>query len=60
MPFDFHRFIIGLKGKEVRDMMMKYDVNITVPPAKDHADMIKVCFVLLYTHIAFANITLYT
>ncbi|CAG0880927.1 unnamed protein product, partial [Darwinula stevensoni] len=42
VPFDFHRFIIGLKGKEVRDMMMKYDVNITVPPAKDHADTIKV------------------
>ena len=28
VPFDLHRFIIGQKGKDVREMMTTYDVNI--------------------------------
>ncbi len=28
VPYDLHRFIIGAKGKDVREMMMTYDVNI--------------------------------
>ena len=42
MPYDFHRFIIGLKGQDVRKMMEKYDVNITVPPQYEKSDIIKV------------------
>lgn len=33
IPFDMHRFIIGQKGKDVRELMRMYDVNITVPPS---------------------------
>lgn len=28
VPFDLHRFIIGQKGKDVREMMTAFDVNI--------------------------------
>ena len=28
VPFDLHRFIIGQKGKDVREMMTTFDVNI--------------------------------
>lgn len=28
VPFDLHRFIIGQKGKDVREMMNAHDVNI--------------------------------
>ena len=28
VPVDLHRFIIGMKGKDVREMMTTYDVNI--------------------------------
>ena len=28
VPYDLHRFIIGQKGKDVREMMNTYDVNI--------------------------------
>lgn len=42
VPFDFHRFIIGQKGRDVRELMMENDVNITVPPANQQSDIIKV------------------
>lgn len=42
VPFDLHRFIIGQKGKEVKDMMYRYDVSIAVPPASDNSDVIKI------------------
>ncbi len=28
VPYDLHRFIIGAKGKDVREMMTTFDVNI--------------------------------
>lgn len=42
MPFDFHRFIIGQKGHEVRRMMDDFDVNISVPRAEEQSDVISV------------------
>ena len=40
IPFEFHRYIIGQKGKEVREMMHEYDVNIRVPAADQESDII--------------------
>ena len=42
MPFDYHRFIIGGKGKDVRKMMQEYDVNISIPPPSEHSDLVRV------------------
>ena len=42
VPFDFHRFIIGQRGRDVRKMMEDHDVNISIPPAEDHSDIIKI------------------
>ena len=42
VPFELHRFIIGQKGREVREMMDRYDVSITVPPANASSDVIKI------------------
>lgn len=40
IPFDYHRFIIGAKGANVRHMMEEFDVNITIPPSKDESDQV--------------------
>ena len=42
MPLDYHRFIIGQRGREVRQMMDDYDVNISIPSASDQSDVIRV------------------
>jgi len=42
VPFEFHRFIIGQKGRDVRKMMDEFDVNISVPPADQEQDIIRV------------------
>ena len=42
IPFDFHRFIIGQKGRDVRAMMDEYDVNISIPPANEGSDVVKI------------------
>lgn len=42
IPFDYHRFIIGNKGSNVRRMMDEYSVNIAIPPAKDKSDIVTV------------------
>lgn len=42
VPFDFHRYIIGQKGKDVRRMMEEYDVNISIPPAEKQSDIVKI------------------
>jgi transcription antitermination factor NusA-like protein len=42
VPFDMHRFIIGSKGKDVRELMSKYDVHITVPPSDRESDTIQI------------------
>lgn len=42
VPYDFHRFIIGQKGRDIREMNEKYEVNVSVPPATEQSDMIKI------------------
>ncbi|XP_013786055.2 vigilin-like [Limulus polyphemus] len=42
IPYDFHRYIIGQKGKDVRDMMDRYDVSIKVPAANSESEIIEV------------------
>ncbi|XP_013393954.1 vigilin [Lingula anatina] len=42
VPFDFHRFIIGQRGRDVRKMMEEFDVNISIPPADNRSDIVKV------------------
>jgi len=42
VPFDFHRFIIGTKGKDVRKMMQDHDVSISIPAPDEHSDIVKV------------------
>lgn len=42
VPFDFHRFIIGMKGRDVRKMMEDCDVNISVPHVDQKSDVIRV------------------
>lgn len=32
VPYDLHRYIIGHKGKDVREMMTTFDVNIKSKP----------------------------
>ncbi|PNF18399.1 Vigilin [Cryptotermes secundus] len=42
VPFDFHRSIIGQKGRDVRELMEKYDVHIVLSPADQRLDIIKI------------------
>lgn len=42
VPFSFHRFIIGQKGANIREMKEKFDVDISVPPSDKQEDSIKV------------------
>ncbi|KAK7093511.1 hypothetical protein V1264_007247 [Littorina saxatilis] len=42
VPFDYHRFIIGQKGRDVRRMMQDFDVNISIPPPSENSDLVKV------------------
>jgi len=56
IPFEFHRYIIGQKGKEVREMMNEYDVNIRVPAAEQQSSIILVSGVP--THVEKAKVGL--
>ena len=42
IPFDYHRYIIGKSGSEIRKMMDTYDVNISVPPSSEESDIVKI------------------
>ncbi|XP_071500490.1 vigilin-like [Diadema antillarum] len=42
VPFDYHRYVIGAKGAGVRRMMEDNDVNITIPPASEQSDIVRV------------------
>lgn len=33
VPYEYHRFIIGQRGREIRAMMDDYEVDIAVPQA---------------------------
>ena len=39
---DYHRFIIGMKGREVQNMMKEFDVNISIPSSDEGSDIIKI------------------
>lgn len=34
IPFEFHRFIVGQRGRWIRGLMDDHDVNIVVPSAE--------------------------
>lgn len=42
VAFDLHRSIIGQRGKDVRELMNKFDVHIELSPPADHLDTIRV------------------
>ena len=42
VPFEFHRFIIGRGGENVRKLMNKHDVNIKVPSSDKQSSVIVV------------------
>lgn len=42
IAYDLHRYIIGQKGRDVRKMMDEYDVNISIPPAEERSDVVRV------------------
>ena len=42
VPMDYHRFVIGMKGREVQNMMKEFDVNISIPSSDEGSDVIKI------------------
>lgn len=42
VPYDYHRFIIGQKGKDVRELMERFDVSVSVPPSNEKKDTIRI------------------
>uniref|UniRef100_A0A6M2DT16 Putative vigilin n=1 Tax=Xenopsylla cheopis TaxID=163159 RepID=A0A6M2DT16_XENCH len=42
VPYDFHKSIIGQKGRYVRELMQKYDVHISVSPQEQKLNAIKI------------------
>ena len=42
VPYDYHRFIIGQKGKDVRELMERFDVAVSVPPPNEKRDSIRI------------------
>ena len=39
---ELHRFIIGSRGRDVRQLMEDYEVSIHVPPADDNLSVLRV------------------
>lgn len=44
VPFDLHKSIIGQKGRDVKELMQRYDVHIVLSPADQKLDVIMVSF----------------
>lgn len=42
VPFDLHRSIIGQKGRDVRDLMSRFDVHIELSPQEQQLDVIRI------------------
>ncbi|KAG5895971.1 hypothetical protein JTB14_027971 [Gonioctena quinquepunctata] len=42
VPFDLHRSIIGQKGRDVKDLMDRFDVHIVLSPPELKEDVIKI------------------
>ncbi len=32
IPYEYHRYIIGQKGREIRTLMEDHNLNIAIPP----------------------------
>lgn len=45
VPFDLHRSLIGQKGRDIRELMNTYDVEITLSPAEKKLDFIEVIII---------------
>lgn len=42
VPFELHRAIIGQKGRDVKELMNRFDVHIVLSPAEKHEDKIRI------------------
>lgn len=42
VPNDYHKYIIGQRGREVRALMDEFEVQITIPPSEKRLDTITV------------------
>ena len=42
VPYDLHRFIIGQKGRDVRRLMSDHDVNVSIPPADERSNVVRI------------------
>ena len=42
VPNDYHRYIIGQRGREVRALMDEFEVQITIPPSEKKLDTITI------------------
>lgn len=42
VPYDYHRSIIGQKGRDVKELMDSYDVHIVLSPSDVKEDIIKI------------------
>lgn len=40
IPYEFHRYIIGQHGKEIRSLMKECSANITIPPSDQQSNII--------------------
>merc|ERR1712117_137706 len=52
VPFEFHRFIIGRGGENVRQLMNKHGVNIKVPSSDQQSSIIVVTWAKAYVESA--------
>ena len=48
IPYTYHRYIIGEKGKKVRELMDKCNVHINIPKMDLKSDIITVSLFLVY------------
>jgi len=42
VPFEYHRFIIGQKGEDIRELMNRFNVNIKVPNHEEQSSIVVV------------------
>ena len=42
IPYGYHRYIIGQKGREISSVMKEHDVNITIPSSDKMSDIITI------------------
>lgn len=42
VPNDYHKYIIGQRGREVRALMDEFEVQITIPPSEKKLDTITI------------------